>query len=337
MALIRTAIEAKAALPRVLSNLGATANLPDFAAAEIKYLVPLIGFAQYNAINDKINATPTPEALTDAETVLLPYLRRVVAFFAYLDDMGTDNAKITDNGLRTTESANLPRVFGWQYKELKETLQSKAYDAVEVMLRFLFENKADYSDWTGSEEYASLNALLIKTGTDFDAHYKLYQPMRTFYSLKVLLDEVQEDFIKPAIGEDLLTYFIELDAPDDDEKKFIKLLKKAAAYLVIKKACQHYSVRFDSNGFTILSGDSENPQSAGRTQADTTLFEMKMNSCESDAQTYLAKAKKALATFRVDSANTDFNDAYDDGPLVNYDLTVTKKDRGNDTRKIFRF
>lgn len=336
MALIRTATEAKAALPRVLSGLGSTANLPDFGAAEIKYLVPLISFSLYDNIDGAINASPAEE-LSAADASLLPYLRRVVALFAYLDDMGTDNAKITDNGIRTTESANLPRVFGWQYKELKNALQSKAFDAVEVMLRFLFEHKTDYPAWISSDEYAGINGMLIKTGTDFDLHYKLYQPMRTFYALKVLLDEVQEDFIKPAIGEDLLAYFIEADALDDDEKKFLKLLKKASAYMVIKKACQHYSVRFDGNGFTVLSGDSENPETAGRTASDITMFELKMESCEQDALTYMTKAKKALATFRPGSGNEAFNLAFDEGPLVDYDLTITTKDRGNDVRKGFRF
>lgn len=335
MALIRTASEAKTALPRVLSNLGATANLPDFGAAEIKYLVPLISYSQYDNINGKINADPAEE-LTEAETALLPYLRRVVAFFAYLDDMGTDNAKITDNGIRTTESANLPRVFGWQYKELKNALQSKAYDAVEVMLRFLFENKTDYPSWTSSDEFAGLNGLLIKTGTDFDQHYKLFQPLRTFYSLKVLLDEVQDDFIAPAIGDDLLQYFVEAEGLDNDTKKFHKQLKKAAAYMVIKKACQHYSVRFDSNGFTVTSGDSENPETSGRTEADVILFELKMKSCENDALTYMAKVKKAMATYKANGGGEAFNQAYDAGPMANYDLTATIKDRGNDRRKIFK-
>jgi hypothetical protein len=336
MALIRTAAEAKTALPRVLSNLGNNANLPDFAASEIKYLVPYIGYSQYDNINGPINADPVEE-LSAADTALLPYLRRVVAFFAYLDDMGSDNAKITDNGIRTTESNNMPRVFNWQYNELKNTLQSKAWDAVEVMLRFLFENKTDYPAWTSSDEYTSINGLLIKTGTDFDAHYKLYQPMRSFYSLKVLLDEVQEDFLKPAIGKDLLAYFVEADQLDDDEKKFLKLLKKAMAYLTIRKACQHYSVRFDGNGFTIVTGDAQNPETAGRTDTSTVLLDLKMKSCEADAQTYLSKAKTALATFRVGSGNDGFNQAFDAGPLVNFDLTATTIDRGNDRRKGFRF
>jgi len=217
-------------------------------------------------------------------------------------------------------------------------VESKAWEAVEVMLRFLFEHKSDHAAWTSSDEYISFNSLLIKTGTDFDNHYKLFQPFRTYYSLKVLMDEVQEDFLAPAIGEDLLEYFINSEDLDDDEKKLLKLLKKAATYMVIKKACEHYSVRFDSNGFTIIaSGDSENTETSGRTTSDISLFEMKMNSCEQDAGTYLAKAKKKLAEFRAAGSVNAFNIAYDTGPLVDYDATANVRDRKNDTRKLFRF
>src|SRR5688572_30741293 len=169
MALIRTISEAKAALPRVLSNLSDKALMVDYAAAEIKYLVPLIGYSQYDNIEGKLNSEG--DALTEAELALLPYLRRVSAFYGYYDDLGTDNVKIGDGGIRSQESVNMPRVFGWQYKELKNTLLSKAYDAVEVMLRFLVENKADYPAWASSDEYASFNSLIIKSGTDFDSHY----------------------------------------------------------------------------------------------------------------------------------------------------------------------
>lgn len=335
MALIKTTAEAKAALPRVLSNLSNQALLPDFGAAEIKYLVPLIGWTQYDDINGKLNADPV-EALSDKETELLPYLRRVSAFFAYFDDLGTDNAKITDNGVRSTETQNMPRVFGWQFKELKNALQQKAFDAVEVLLRFLFEHKVDYPSWTGSEEYASVNSLLIKTGTDFDSHYKLWQPMRTYYSLKNMIDEVQEDFLKTSIGKELLEFFISEDL-NDDEKPILKLLKKSTAYKTIKKATEHYAVRFDSNGFTIIgSGDNENGETSGRENASLPLFEQKIKACEQDAGTYLVKAQRAMAAYRVISGNAAFNTAYDDGPMATY-IDPAERTRGNENRKNFRF
>jgi hypothetical protein len=341
MALIRTITEAKAALPRVLSNLSSNSLLPDFGAAEVKYLVPLIGLSQYDNIEGKINADPI-EDLTGAEEALLSYLRRMSCIYAYLDDLGTDNAKITDSGIRSTESANMPRVFGWQFNELRNTLLQKAFDATELLLKFLFENKTDYPSWTSSDEYAVINSLIIKTGSDFDAHYKLWQPMRTFYSIKALLDEVQEDLLKPAIGEDLVAYFVEAENLTDDEKKILKLLKKATAYYTIKKACEHYSVRFDAQGFTIMSagGDSENKDTAGR--SDTTnafhggLFDLKMQACDKDGQTYLAKAKKAMVAFREISGSVVFNDAFDEGPLVDYEDPADRT-RGNENRKGFRF
>lgn len=341
MALIRTIAEAKAALPRVLSNLGNSALMPDFGAAEIKYLVPLIGFSQYEQIEGKINADPVEE-LTEAETALLPYLRRISAVHTYLDDLGTDNAKITDSGIRSTETTGMPRVFGWQFKELREALQTKAFDAIEVMLKFLFEHKADYAPWTSSDEYALVNSLLFKTGTDFDAHYKLYQPMRTYYSLRQLIDELQTDYVSPSIGKDLMQYFVAAENLEDAEKAILKLLKKSVAYHTIRKAIQHYSVRFDANGFTVLSagGDQENAASVGRSDTTNTshqgLLNLKFDSCKKDGNTYMLKAMRAMVAYREAGGIAAFNDAFDQGPLVDFE-DPDDRDKGNATRKGFRF
>ncbi len=160
--------------------------------------------------------------------------------------------------------------------------------------------------------------------------------MRTFYSLKVLIDEVQEDFIKPGLGEDLLQYFIEGDMAADEEKAILKQLKKAAAYKTIKKCAEHYNVRFDPNGFTVIAGgDSENSETSGRTQVDLTNFELKINACERDAGTYLAKAKKAMFDYRTAGGSVAFNLSYDAGPMVDYEEPT--RDRKNDERKGFRF
>lgn len=336
MAIVRTIAEVKAAMPRVLSNLSNVALIPDMQAAAIKWLVPVTGYDLYDDFNSRINADP-PDALNEDETELLARMRAVVVLHAYLDDLGTDNAKITDNGIRSTETANNPRVVGWQYKELKNTLQSKCADSIEVLLKFLFEKKESFDKWTSSDEYKSLNSLLIKSGTDFDAHYKLFQPLRTFYSLKALIDEVQDDLVKPAIGADLFQWLMDITDPADDQKNILKLLKKAIAYMTIKKACQHYSVRFDANGFTVLfAGDGENGENAGRTESNIPMFEMKMKACERDAQAYLQKAKMALLALRTDSTNDDLNTAYDSGPLQSYTGGNTR-DRQNSTRKgVFR-
>jgi hypothetical protein len=299
-------------------------------------LVPVVGWDLYADIDTKINADPAV-GLSDMETQLLRKMRPVVVFHAYLDDLGTDNAKITDNGLRSTESVNMPRVVGWQFKELKNTLQSKAADAIEVLLRFLFENKGEFGLWTNSPEYDQLNGLMIKTGTDFNSCYKLFQPLRTYFSIVNLIEEVQEDLIEGALGEDLLNYFIDNSGFDDDRDKILRQLKKAIAYMSVKKACEHLAVRFDANGFTtVFNGDNENPETAGRSNSPLSQFEFQMKNCEKDAQGWLSKAKLALVKYRTTSIDPDFNNAYDGGPLIDFDSS-TSRDRGNKTRKSFRF
>jgi hypothetical protein len=58
MALIKTINEVKAVLPKLVSNLSDASLLPNFDAAEIKYLVPIIGMNQYNDIVAKYSADP---------------------------------------------------------------------------------------------------------------------------------------------------------------------------------------------------------------------------------------------------------------------------------------
>lgn len=337
MALIRTIAEAKAAYPRLLSNLSNTAALPDFDAAENKYLIPFIGAALYDSINGKLNSDPAG-VLTAEETAILPFMRRVSVTYTYLNELGSDNAKITDTGVRSMESATMPRVFGWQYKELKESLTNKAADAVEVMLKYLFSHANSYPSWVASAEYARVNSLLIKTGTDFTDHYPLNRPNRVYYSLIPVITEVQEELITAAIGESLLNHLTTVSDPDDALKKILKRLKRAVANQTVFKACKQFAVMFDENGFTFINAgaDTENPDQAGRAQADVPMFTLKMDSARDDAEAYLKKAKKLLVDYRASGdSSSQFNTAFDDGPLVSY-INPATLTRGNETRKIFR-
>jgi len=153
-----------------------------------------------------------------------------------------------------------------------------------------------------------------------------------------LIEEVQEDFIKPDLGKDLLQFFVEAENLNDDEAAMLKLLKKATTYKTIKKAAEHYTVRFDHAGFTIVAnGDSENSNTAGRSQADIPLFEQKINACERDAGTYMVKAKRAMYEYYSGGGGTPaFNLSYEAGPMVNYVDPATRT-RGNENRKGFRF
>jgi hypothetical protein len=331
MALIKTINEIKAVLPRLVSNLTDTSLLPNFDRAEEKYLVPITGKDLYNDIVTKYNAS----SLSVTEQKILKQMQLVISAYAFLDEMAFSHSKITDGGIRTLNTTQFQKAVGWEYKELKRSLENTALDGIEVLLQGLIDQNS--SLWTNSNQYKEFNSLIIKTGLDFNQYESLYQPLRTYWSIKSVVSDVQENYVRNAIGPDMIDYFISLSAPTDEEKHILKLLKKAIANYTIKHACEKYSARFDSNGFTVVAqrgGDAEG-ETAGRADG-VPVLDIKLKAHERDGNAYLAKALYELNLwYNNTNVPTTFKTAYEAGPLASY-KQPQDRDRGNGTRKIFR-
>lgn len=314
MALIKTIAEVKDIHPRLVSSTSKDSWIPNFDAAEYKYLVPLTGTTLYNTILTKYEAN----SLTTIETTLLRKMQALVVAAAYLDEAPRNTAKITDNGIRSANSAEMQRIYGWEYKEFKQGLTDLYYDSMEVLLNWLYDNKSSFSDWTGSTAYTSFSSLLIKNGTDFNDQYRMHQPMRTYWMLRGVVVDVQDNYHRITLGDDLLEYFVGLASTSNDlEKLIIRALKKAMAFLTVYRTCRQYSVRFSDAGFTVTGGDTD-AQSSTQSQAATSLFEHHMRSAEEDGLQQLERAKRLCKELRTEASVTAFNTAYDAGPLVNY-------------------
>lgn len=335
MALTKTIDEIKEVLPSLVSNLNDTSLLPNFDEAEVKYLVPIIGQGLYDDLQGKY----TGNTLTDEEKLLCKHIRLVVIAYAFMDNQG-GNVVLTDAGLRSQATNDMPQAFGWQYKEFKLFLRTKALDGTEVLLNYLWAKKADYALWTASDEYKAFEGLLIKTATDFNAQYSLYQPSRTYYALRNTIRDCQKEFIISGIGKDLLSYFISAN-PTDDEKDILDELKKALAFFTIARAADHFAVRFSDGQFTLINafsgGDRENSEEAGRSSAAWPDIQRAQKACMRDGQKFMVKAKKLLVALRADvDATAGFIAAYDAGPLVGY-VDPSERTKGNENRTTYRF
>jgi hypothetical protein len=328
MALIKTIAEIKAVLPRLVSNLSDTSLLPNFDRAEEKYLVPVTGRDLYNDIKTKYNAA----TFTSDELTLLKHMQLVIASYALHDELAFTHSKITDTGVRRNNTSAQPAAYQWEYKELQNGLLEAAIDGVEVLLSVLVAQAPLL--WTSSTEYNEFKKLLIKTGLEFDAIEKLQQPLRTYWMIKTVVQDAQQNYISNAIGPDLLEYLRDKVMPTDEEKSILKLLKKALANYTIKHAIVKYSGRFDTNGFTVVSGDSTG-ETAGK-RFDSSLIDLKIKEHDANGNSYLAKALNECYVWFGGSASPAFKDAYNAGPLESY-LAPADRDKQNATRKIFRF
>lgn len=335
MALTKTVAEVKEMLPNFVSNLSIATSLPNFDTPENKYLVPIIGIDLYNDIQTKYDAV----TLTTDETKLLKKMRLVTVAHAYHDGLAMGDITLTDYGFRTMAPKDAVPIPRWKFLQMQSAILNIAYDATETLLNYLFETAPAL--WTASDEYATINSLLIKTGTDFSLQYSLYQPMRTFFSIRSVIADQQELYIKESIGNDLLTHILEEAAPDDTLIAITKKLKKALAFYTVKRCCQMFTVRFSMEGMTVLSqGGADSPNDEGRRSADPIDLDMKMKTAERDGYDFLAKAKYDLWKYRNattgDVPDAGFNTAFDAGPLASY-ADPLEAVSGNEERKgIFR-
>ncbi len=342
MALIKTIQEVRAILPH-LSRLSNTASLPNVDKSGRKHIVPVIGQALYDTLNAHYNAAPA--TLTSAEQALLPLVQLPLIAFAYLDDIGLIHATITDSGIRRASTTEMPAAFRWEVEQLKSTLADYAADGIELLIGYLYDNQADFPAWTDSDAFAQIDGLLIKTAEDFNRQYRLYQPYRTFWLLKAIMTDVEENYLANLLGRDLVAWIKAQEAIPVDtgsgEADIKKLLKKAVAFLTIRHACDQLPIRIDQYGFTISyqSGDTENPAVAGRGAAPASDIEQKKNAAERDGQNYLAKAADLLVAMAGGEAGDPpdgFQEAFQNSPL-HVPVDSTPQTNGNEYRKIFRF
>lgn len=338
MALIKTIAEIRGVIPR-LSRLSDTANLPNVDKAGRMHMLPLLGKELYNDLSTKYNAN----TLSSKEQDLLKNIQLPLAAFALLDDLAFMHTIITDAGVRTAGTDKMEAAHRWEFRELQNALVNYATDGIELMLAFLYETKADWPLWTESNEFKELDSFLIITGADFKKYYPLFQPLRTFWALRPIMQDVEENYLAPTLGRDLLAWIKTQDeitiTADGGEVDVKKILKRAAAQFTIKHACEVMPVRFDENGFTVVtpSGSIDSTTSDGRQAADVTT---KLNAANREGQNNLSRSTAYLVNIANGLYTVDFGDdfttAFDNSPLKT-DPNKKPYTNGNERRKIFRF
>jgi len=347
MALIKTIAQLRNQLPRLLSSLGDTALMPNIDKAQQKHILPFLGKELLEDLQDKFDALPDT-ALVAPYIKLLSYVQQPLAAYALLDDLAFIQTMITDSGIRTISTDKLQAAHKWEYLELKNALEDSAIIGIELLLQFLYDSKDDLPLWTGSDTYRQISDFVIKTGTDFSKQYPLYAPLYTYYALIPIIRDVEENYLASMYGRDLLAWIktqdtIEITIPSNGLVDILKLVKKAVAFLTIKHACEHYSPRFDRNGFTILDARGGNPDdntNTGRAEPSPYSIQQKIKVCDRDGQNYLAKS----AAYFIGVANGQFSADFGDDFTTAFDTSPLKPvpdakpyTNGNERRNIFRF
>jgi hypothetical protein len=290
MSLITTPEDLKPYLPVPYNN--RLNSLPDFTLAEEKYLLPILGQALYN---ETLQPNPSGDM-----TTLIGKCRAVIAPFGYVDHIDFLQVQLSDNGLVALEPEQHRKAYKWENNAVKDTLTNLGFSRQESLIQYLTTNKNTYPLWSNSP-YNNSDFAFIRNGEELSTAITIYQPHRSFMTLKPLFAEIGELTIKSALSDQYYEDLSErlLAGTDEilpEEKPVLRLIRMAAARLVMIKAAGVMNVRYSAGaGFTIADTVKDSPNEGRKNADQEQLYDFKKE-LQLSANALLDKATSILDT-----------------------------------------
>jgi len=221
---------------------------------ERDYIIDIISQTQYDALNGAYAADPGV-ALTTINSNLLIRCQEVVVNLALLNFVEPGSLQISDviSVVNTEQSGVLSQS---RKNDLKTEWRNKGFNAVEKLLKFLWNSGNTYPLWNVSDEKIKHRSLLINTAEDFSKGYYIRNGFFAFSLLKNAIERAEELFISAAISE---AYYIELkdqvknNTLSVNNTKVINQLKKAIPPLAIYLGVIELGISIDDLGVNMTS------------------------------------------------------------------------------------
>jgi hypothetical protein len=296
------------------SQLSGTPNyaglLPSLRMVEIKYIVPILGQDLYDALDSAITAATEQDPLAEVWTDLLHQCRMAIGpLFCYFHADKAD-VQFTDAGMQRAESSTNKVAYQEQRAKFKEANLQEGEYALELLQAFLDKKREDYPEWMDSDNFDSYKSLFIKSGTEFNALFPSATPYRNYWLLRATMYDVEQNNIRPFLGDDL---FDELKAEDikkdpefsDEQKTLLLKIKKAIVNLTVAFAIPFLNVRIGSNGLTVpaITSFSQDDQQNTRAGVDHAMLDNFITSCTNAGTTWLNNANTYLTNNQTTFTN----------------------------------
>jgi hypothetical protein len=252
----------------------AVKSMPDIDAAERKFLIPILTQEVFDALQGKVDNNDA------AWNTLLNICRAAIAPLAVWLDLPFYQASLEDGGLKTTHSDNKQAAHQWEYNRVETALVNKGMAALEDLIEHLLK-QGDTYDWEDNKD----ELCIFRTGTEFSKFVYLNQPNLTFQQLRPLVKEVEDHFIKSAIGDDFYTELLKLAEPKNENKIAIQLIKKAVANYTVVRAVERLPVKITPNGLMATLQDNSEAFNAEAPAKDKSLMIL-MNSAQREGDAY---------------------------------------------------
>lgn len=289
----------------------------DLLAAENDVRTNYLGAGQFDSLDTQFNADAiVPDSVTEK---LLNHTRRYVSLQALMTGAAKININYTKSGLTSTKSQTSVPAREWMLLQLKSSLLESACKHLDILLRFLEENRASFPLWTGDSSVSLIQRrFLVQSLPNFEKYYGLGGSFVTFKTLWPVIDHVQDRFLSKLLGQDFYDEIIaELNAGNLSALNTVlaeKFLKRLVVYKSIIRACEVLPVQVVHNGIVTNEFIASRETTTQQAKAELKAVELLKNQMIFDAQALIQDTIDYLNKTATDSIYaTWFNsDLYDD-------------------------
>lgn len=314
--LLKTIAELKTYIPTLNKNTAWETMRPMVEHAERKYIIQLISQAQYDALNTAYNAAP--QTLTAHQLLLLPYVQKALAYYAFFEALPMLGAMVSDMGVteQSSSEGTATPTRQWVFNQLRDNVISTADYAADALLSFLEINHADYPLWKASTSYTITKALYITSVADFEAHIPLGGSKRVWLNIRPFVQLAEIEYIITAISQSLhddLKAKILLTPATPLSAAYATLLLKiqrTLAWLALYRALPFQAVQF-TPGVGITSVSTSDGHTA-KSAADRQRYETAVTAATSVGMSCLRDLKKYLDDHCSDYPLYEFGDFEND-------------------------
>lgn len=201
---------------------------------------------------------------------LIPWVRDVVAPFAFIQILPTLNGISSQGGLFVPAEGPNAAAPKWMYDEQLLKAEEAAWAAVERLYGYMEDNKSDFTSWTSSDQYSEFKNGFITSAVQFDKYVKIRKSRLLFVQLVPIMKRVEEYTLKPLMGAGLFDQIktqLLADNLSTANKKLMEPIYNAVSTLTMAAAIDILNLRFDGSGVTVHQSTTSN-ETTGKIQAN---------------------------------------------------------------------
>ncbi|MFA5817409.1 MAG: DUF6712 family protein [Bacteroidales bacterium] len=285
------------------------ANISPFIqAAEVSYIIPLLGDALYSQLMAYYTIPATlPDGVTSGNKAkfdtLLEYVQRALINLTYYSGYDFMNTIMNDAGFHRQESDNEKGLYKYQEEAVKSTFRNNGFNALDTMLAYIEADLTTFPKFKTSANYTLRKSSIVPDTQTFDAIFDINSSRLVFLKLCRFIAQVEDFEIGALLGTKLYNLVkseIVKDSPNARILALIPHIQRPLAYLAVSRASFQLGMNVTDKGLFFESQETTLLNSSVQKPLTDQQYYLLATKCEKTGNDYLELLRSFLLANRSD-------------------------------------